>query len=895
MEPSSVLAALADLAPAGRDRVLDVAKGDQPLVWLADPDRAPRGWAADRLAALDALHRDERILRRGWAWLLGTAEVDGSVRKLRMPLVAEPVRLEGSAGLRGRRVVPAGDLEVTPLIADAELAAVLESAPGLGTAAWLGATGTPGWVETAAEAAGLKPDRIAADDTPIARLPDGELVGQAAAALYVVRDVSSAGLRDTLRAWSARAGLEDTALAVVYGGAEPVGEFDTAGESVEPGEVYSPLPLNAAQRDVVRRVRRERIVVVSGPPGNGKSHALVAAALDTVYRGGSVLVATQAPHAAEVLGELLSRYPGAEPVLFGDAERRDRFAQALAAGRPAGVQGRELQRRRDEVDAAAAAVGALEAGVGAALELERKAATMAVWEPLLAGLRAEAPRVFGGDFDVPKAKRLLASRFFREMRVRRMAGVGAERLPALLEALEADRAAATLAVNGGTDLGGVWPALLAADERLRDAVGAAMRDAAAAAARWGGDALRTARDLGTALRTGRNRRREALAELDGPALVRALPLWVGTVADVEDLLPPTPGLFDLVILDEAAHIDQIRAAPVPARARRALVAGDPSQLRFVSFVADVDVAATLQRHGLPDRIDVRRSSAYDVAVGAAPATWLGEHYRCAPHLIGFAARRFYDGRLTLMTRTPVTEREAAIDVVRVSDATVRDGVNRAEVDAVIDTVRSLAGTGDTGIGVVTPFRAQADAIEAGLLRAFTVEDIERLALRSGTVHAFQGGEADTVIVSLGLTGADTPARLRFAADPNLFNVMTTRARRRMIVVTSLDGGTGLIAEFLAHASAPPAAPGPAAAPVQWAERLARELTAAGRDARLAYPVGDWTVDLVVDNVGYVCAPHPDGNAAHLDRQRELLRAGWTLREAFASRWGADAVRAALEL
>ncbi|MFD0576894.1 AAA family ATPase [Dactylosporangium darangshiense] len=328
------------------------------------------------------------------------------MRKLRMPLVAEPVRLEGSAGLRGRRVVPAGDLEVTPLIADAELAAVLESAPGLGTAAWLGATGTPGWVETAAEAAGLKPDRIAADDTPIARLPDGELVGQAAAALYVVRDVSSAGLRDTLRAWSARAGLEDTALAVVYGGAEPVGEFDTAGESVEPGEVYSPLPLNAAQRDVVRRVRRERIVVVSGPPGNGKSHALVAAALDTVYRGGSVLVATQAPHAAEVLGELLSRYPGAEPVLFGDAERRDRFAQALAAGRPAGVQGRELQRRRDEVDAAAAAVGALEAGVGAALELERKAATMAVWEPLLAGLRAEAPRVFGGDFDVPKAKRL---------------------------------------------------------------------------------------------------------------------------------------------------------------------------------------------------------------------------------------------------------------------------------------------------------------------------------------------------------------------------------------------------------------------------------------------------------------------------------------------------------
>jgi hypothetical protein len=66
----------------------------------------------------------------------------------------------------------------------------------------------------------------------------------------------------------------------------------------------------------------------------------------------------------------------------------------------------------------------------------------------------------------------------------------------------------------------------------------------------------------TALRAGRNRRRELLAAQDGQALVRALALWVGTETNVEDLLPSTPGLFDLVTLDEAAHIDQIRAAPV---------------------------------------------------------------------------------------------------------------------------------------------------------------------------------------------------------------------------------------------------------------------------------------------------------------------------------------------
>src|SRR5690606_28344242 len=129
--------------------------------------------------------------------------------------------------------------------------------------------------------------------------------------------------------------------------------------------------------------------------------------------------------------------------------------------------------------------------------------------------------------------------------------------------------------------------------------------------------------LAAALRAGRNRRRQILADLDGRVLVRALPLWIGTVTDVEDLLPPVPGLFDLVIVDEAVHVDQIRAAPVLARGRRALVAGDPRQLRFVSFVADVDVALTLRRHALTtaaDRIDVRRSSAFDLAAGAAAVT-----------------------------------------------------------------------------------------------------------------------------------------------------------------------------------------------------------------------------------------------------------------------------------
>ncbi|ASW55302.1 hypothetical protein [Plantactinospora sp. KBS50] len=58
MEIGRILAALADLAPARAERIHDVSGTGRPLVWLPEPDRAPRNRRLDRLAAMDALHRD---------------------------------------------------------------------------------------------------------------------------------------------------------------------------------------------------------------------------------------------------------------------------------------------------------------------------------------------------------------------------------------------------------------------------------------------------------------------------------------------------------------------------------------------------------------------------------------------------------------------------------------------------------------------------------------------------------------------------------------------------------------------------------------------------------------------------------------------------------------------
>ncbi len=91
----------------------------------------------------------------------------------------------------------------------------------------------------------------------------------------------------------------------------------------------------------------------------------------------------------------------------------------------------------------------------------------------------------------------------------------------------------------------------------------------------------------------------------------------------------------------------------------------------------------------------------------------------------------------------------------------------------------------TDIGVIGPFRSQPDAVEAMLLETYPIEEIERLGLTVGTVHAFQGSERDVVVASLALGSEESAASRRFLEDPNLFSVLVTRARQRMIVVTSL--------------------------------------------------------------------------------------------------------------
>lgn len=72
------------------------------------------------------------------------------------------------------------------------------------------------------------------------------------------------------------------------------------------GEIYSPLPLNQKQRDIIDRVDRNAQTIVQGPPGTGKTHTAAALLSHLLAQGKRVLVTA---HTDRALGEVRSKLP----------------------------------------------------------------------------------------------------------------------------------------------------------------------------------------------------------------------------------------------------------------------------------------------------------------------------------------------------------------------------------------------------------------------------------------------------------------------------------------------------------------------------------------------------------------------------------------------------------
>jgi hypothetical protein len=117
----------------------------------------------------------------------------------------------------------------------------------------------------------------------------------------------------------------------------------------------------------------------------------------------------------------------------------------------------------------------------------------------------------------------------------------------------------------------------------------------------------------------------------------------------------------------------------------------------------------------------------------------------------------------------------------------------AEGEIVVRLLAQLAAAAvrQPDIYVITPFRIVAQELrrrleaERQLFQQLDVDLDDWLRNRVGTIHTFQGKEAEAVIAVLGAPMAAQQGARRWASGtPNILNVMVSRAKDRLYVVGS---------------------------------------------------------------------------------------------------------------
>jgi len=251
------------------------------------------------------------------------------------------------------------------------------------------------------------------------------------------------------------------------------------------------------------------------------------------------------------------------------------------------------------------------------------------------------------------------------------------------------------------------------------------------------------------------------------------------------------GEIGWLLVDEAGQAPPQAAVGALWRSRRALLVGDPLQLKPIITVSDAVLEHLRTRyrvdaHWLPNRQSAQTLADLATTWGrlAGPSdrkTWVGlplvVHRRCDKPMHELANRIAYDGAMVYGTIAPRADKETRARLptgwIHASGTSDGDWVP-AEGEALraLLTLLRKDGVDAADISVITPFKAVR-------------ENLKRLlddTMISGTIHTMQGKEAPVVIMMLGGNSESAGARDWVVSEPNLLNVAATRAKRRFYVI-----------------------------------------------------------------------------------------------------------------
>jgi len=265
------------------------------------------------------------------------------------------------------------------------------------------------------------------------------------------------------------------------------------------------------------------------------------------------------------------------------------------------------------------------------------------------------------------------------------------------------------------------------------------------------------------------------------------PIVLSTTFSARSSLSPET-IYDYVIVDEASQVSVETGALALSVARNAVIVGDSMQLpNVVTTEAQLKLGEIAGQFTMPRSYDCARNSFLESVcrtIPGVPQTLLKEHYRCHPKIIDFCNRKFYGGKLVIMSRD-----NGEPDVIRaiktVEGNHDRHHVNQREIDVIRKEVLPTLSYKAENIGIIAPYNAQVDALQQQIGATVDI----------ATVHKFQGREKDAIV----LCTVDNQIS-DFVDDPNLLNVAVSRAKQkfRLVVTGNKQQKSGNISDLLAY-------------------------------------------------------------------------------------------------
>ncbi len=354
--------------------------------------------------------------------------------------------------------------------------------------------------------------------------------------------------------------------------------------------------------------------------------------------------------------------------------------------------------------------------------------------------------------------------------------------------------------------------------------------------------------------------------------LKVFPAWAVTLLSLRKASPCLPGLFSLVVIDEASQCEIPPMIPALFRAQRVVVVGDPDQFPPVITMKEKRNDALRKKYGIMNssmnKYSFCENNVFSVIPrGEAETIKLVEHFRCMDEIAMYFNEEFYKGGLCPCVGDRKNEGYSSYNLKPGMAWIDSPGGDEAEAEAALKYLKDLKDSGFKGsVGVISPLRKVANAMKtlcfehsADLPKGLTDE-------RINTANSFQGGQCDVIVFLLGLNNDRTQGRdgWYITAEENkyIYNVSVSRAKvcfttfgdRKAALSSGISRIIKLIPEERKSVNV---RVGPGEAPLQ------RALEEAGLHPVAQYPIFGRYLDLAL--VKEKIDIEVDGQSYHLDR------------------------------